>query len=67
MDQKRLEEMVALAAAKLNMSPSRLKSAAMSGNVEEILSKMDEKSAEKIRTAMSDKALTDRLAEKLKK
>ncbi len=67
MDEKQLEKMLNLAASKLGMSTDELKNAAKSGNVDSILSKMDKKSAEKARSVLKDKKLTDELAEKFKK
>ena len=67
MDEKQLEKMLNMAAAKLGMSTDELKNAAKSGNVDSILSKMDAKSAEKARSVLKDKKLTDELAEKFKK
>lgn len=67
MDEKQIENLIKLAAQKLNMNPEELKSTAMSGNVDALLSKMDKKSADKVRSAMKDKNLTDSLAEKFKK
>lgn len=67
MDEKQLEKMLNLAAAKLGMSTDELKNAAKSGNVDSILSKMDKKSQERARAVLKDKKLTDELAEKFKK
>lgn len=67
MDEKQIDKMIAMAASKLGMSPEQLKSTAMSGNVDGILSRMDKSSADKIRSAMNDKKLTDNLAQKFKK
>lgn len=67
MNEQQLEKMIALAAAKLKMSPDELKKNALSGNVDGILSKMDKNSADKVKKAMADKKLTDELAEKFKK
>lgn len=66
MDKNQLEKMIALAAAKLNMKPEDLKSSALSGDIDSLLSKMDKSSADKVRNAMKDKNLTDTLQEKLK-
>ncbi len=67
MDEKQLEKMIALAAAKLKMSPEELKKSALSGNVDGILSKMDKSSADKVKKVMADKKLTEELAQKFKK
>ncbi len=66
-DNAKFEQMLALAASKLNMTPEQLKKAAQSGNTDDILSHMDKASADKIRSALSDKALTERLSEKFGK
>lgn len=67
MDEKQIEKMLAVAAAKLGMSPEQLKASAMSGDVDGILSRMDKNSADKVRSAMSDKKLTEELKQKFKK
>ncbi len=67
MDEKQIEKMISVAAKKLGMTPEQLKNTAMSGDVDGILSKMDKSSADKVRSAMADKKLTDELANKLKK
>ena len=61
MDEKQVEKLINLAAAKLGMSPEQLKSAAKNGNTDEILSHLDGKSAEKVRNAMKDKRVTDEI------
>ena len=66
MDEKQIEKMIALAAAKLGMSPDQLKNSAKSGNVDDIISKMDQKSADKVRSLMKDKKLTEEIMEKFK-
>ncbi len=67
MDEKQIEKMLNMAAKKLGMTPEQLKNAATSGNVDGILSKMDKSSADKVRSMMSDKKLTDELTQKFKK
>ena len=67
MDEKQIEKMISMAAKKLGMTPEQLKESAMSGNVDGILSKMDNFSADKVRSVMSDKKLVDDLANKFKK
>ena len=66
MDEKQLEKMLTLAAAKLNMKPEELKASALSGDINSILSKMDEKSAEKVKSAIKDKNLTNDMLKKFK-
>ncbi len=61
MKESQIEQMLKIAAAKLNMSPEQLKSAASSGDVNSILSKLDKKSAQKVQSVMSDKKVTDEL------
>ncbi len=67
MDEKQLEKMISMAAKKLGMTPEQLKETAKSGKVDDILSRMDKSSADKVRSAMSDKKLNEELANKLKK
>jgi hypothetical protein len=67
MDEKQIEKMIAMAAAKLGMTPDELKNSAKSGNVDAIFSKMDKASVEKAKAVLKDKKLTDELAEKFKK
>lgn len=67
MTESQIEKMIAAAAAKLGMSADALKSKAMSGDVDGILSHMDSSSAEKVRSAIKDKKLTDELSKKFNK
>lgn len=67
MDEKQIEKMLQMAAKKLGMTPEDLKASAKSGNVDGILSKMDKSSAEKVRSMMADKKLTDELNKKFNK
>ncbi len=67
MDEKQIEKMLAMAASKLGMSPEQLKASAMSGDVDQILSRMDKGSADKVRSAMKDKDLAEKLAQKYNK
>lgn len=67
MDEKQLEKMLEMAAKKLGMTPDELKNSAKSGNVDGILSRMDKSSADKVRSMMTDKNLTDELSKKFNK
>lgn len=67
MDEKQIEKMLEMAAKKLGMTPEDLKASAKSGNVDGILSKMDKSSADKVRSMMADKKLTDELNKKFNK
>lgn len=67
MDEKQIEKMLEMAAKKLGMTPEELKTSAKSGNVDGILSKMDKSSADKVRSMMADKKLTDELNKKFNK
>ncbi|MBE6798384.1 MAG: hypothetical protein E7525_01180 [Ruminococcaceae bacterium] len=64
MKDSQIEQLLALAAAKLNMSPSELKSAAQNGDTNAIFSKLDKKSAEKVQSVMNNKRLTDEIMKK---
>ncbi len=64
MDEKQIEKMLEMAAKKLGMTPEDLKNSAKSGNVDGILSRMDKSSADKVRSMMADKKLTDELNKK---
>lgn len=67
MDEKQVEKLLNLAAAKLGMSAEQLKNAAKSGNTDEILSHLDGKNAEKVRNAMKDKRITDEIMKSINK
>lgn len=67
MDEKQVEKLLGLAAAKLGMSAEQLKKAAKDGNTEEILSRLDGKNAEKVRNAMKDKHATDEILRSINK
>lgn len=67
MDERQIEKMLEMAAKKLGMSPDELKNSAKSGNVDGILSRMDKTSADKVRSMMADKKLTDELNKKFNK
>ncbi len=67
MDEKQVEKLLGLAAAKLGMSTEQLKNAAKSGNTDEILSHLDGKSAEKVRNAMKDKRVADEIMKSINK
>ncbi len=67
MDEKQIEKMINMAAKKLGMTPEQLKNTAMSGNIDGILEKMDKSSADKVRSVMADKKLTEDIANRLKK
>lgn len=64
MKESQIEQLMKLAAAKLNMSPEQLKTAASSGDVNSILSNLDQKSAEKVKSVMNNKQITDELIKK---
>ena len=64
MDEKQLAQMLQLASKKLGMTPEELKEKAMSGDVDSILSKMDKSSADKVKSIMKDKNITEELAKK---
>ena len=66
-DEKQVEKLLSLAASKLGMSTEQLKNAAKSGNTDEILSHLDEKNAEKVKSAMKDKRITDELMKSINK
>lgn len=67
MDEKQLAQMLQLASKKLGMTPEELKQTAMSGDVDSLLSKMDKSSAEKVKSIMKDKNITEELAKKFNK
>ena len=67
MDEKQLAHMLQIASKKLGMTPEELKQTAMSGDVDSILSKMDKSSAEKVKSIMKDKNITEELAKKFNK
>lgn len=67
MDEKQLEKMLSLAASKLGMTPEQLKKAATDGNTEEILSHMDKSKADKVRSVMKDKKMTDSILNSINK
>ena len=67
MDEKQLALMLQLASKKLGMTPEELKQKAMSRDVDSLLSKMDKSSAEKVKSIMKDKNITDELAKKFNK
>ena len=59
MNEKQIEKMLNTAAAKLGMSPEQLKKAATSGDMNSIFSHMDKGAADKVRSALNDKKVTD--------
>lgn len=67
MDEKQLALMLQLASKKLGMTPEELKQKAMSGDVDSLLSKMDKSSADKVKSMMKDKNITEELAKKFNK
>ena len=67
MDEKQIEKLLEMAAKKLGVAPDELKNSAQSGNVDSILSRMDKSSADKVRSMMADKKLTDELNKKFNK
>ncbi len=67
MDEKQLNAMLQMASKKLGMTPEELKTAAMSGDVNSLLSKMDKSSADKVKAVMKDKSITDELAKRFNK
>lgn len=67
MDEKQLAQLLQLASKKLGMTPEELKQKAMSGDVDSLLSKMDKSSAEKVKSIMKDKNITEELAKKFNK
>lgn len=67
MDEKQLAQMLQLASKKLGMTPEELKEKAMSGDVDSILSKMDKSSADKVKSIMKDKNITEEFAKKFNK
>ena len=67
MNEKQIEKMLSLAASKLGMTPEQLKKAATEGNSEEILSHLDKSKADKVRSVMNDKDLTDSIINSLGK
>ncbi len=67
MDEKQLAQMLQIASKKLGMTPEELKQTAMSGDVDSLLSKMDKSSAEKVKSIMKDKNITEELAKKFNK
>ena len=67
MDEKQIQKMLNLAANKLGMTPEQLKKAATSGDTEAILSRLDKSNADKVRSAMNDKNITDSILKSIKK
>jgi hypothetical protein len=61
MDEKQMNSLLNTAAAKLGISPEQLKKTATSGDMNGILSHMDKSSADKVRSALNDKKITDNL------
>lgn len=66
MDEKQLNKMLSMAAAKLGMEPDGLKKALGNGDINGILSHMDKDSADKVRKAMNDKQVTEDIMKNLK-
>lgn len=64
MKDSQIEQLLKLAAAKLNMTPEQLKAAAKSGDTGAIFSKLDKQSAEKVQSVMNNKQLTDEILKK---
>lgn len=66
MDEKQIEKMLNMAAAKLGMSPEQLKKAAIDGNTEQILSHLDKSKADKVRSVMNNKQMTENILKSIK-
>ncbi len=66
MDEKQIEKMLNMAAAKLGMSPKQLKKAAIDGNTEQILSHLDKSKADKVRSVMNNKQMTENILKSIK-
>lgn len=58
MDDKQIQKLLNAAANKLGMSPEQLLQAASKGDMNSILSHLDDSSASKVRSAMNDKKIT---------
>ncbi len=67
MDEKQMEKMLNLAAMKLGMTPEQLKKAATEGNTEAILSRLDKSKADKVRSVMKDKNMTNSILNSINK
>ncbi len=66
MNEKQLEKMLNMAALKLGMTPEQLKKAATDGNTEAILSHLDKSDAQKVRSVMNNKQMTDDILKSIK-
>lgn len=66
MKDSQIEQLLALAAKKLNMSTDELKSAAQSGDTNAILKKLNKDDAKKMESVMNNKQLTDELLKKFR-
>ncbi len=66
MDEKQIEKMLNMAAAKLGMTPEQLKKAATDGNTEAILSHLDKSKADKVRSVMNNKQMTEDILKSIK-
>ena len=64
MKDSQIEQLLALAAAKLNMSPNELKAAAQSGDTNAIFKNLDKKDAQKVQSVMNNKQLTEEIMKK---
>lgn len=64
MKDSQIEQLLNLAAAKLNMTPEQLKTAASSGDMNAVLGRLDKTSAEKVKRAMNNKQVTEELMKK---
>lgn len=67
MDEAQIGKMLNTAAARLGMTPEELKTAVSGGDVNSIMSRLDKGSAEKVKKAMSNKDITDKILSAINK
>ena len=64
MKDSQIEQLLALAASKLNMSPSELKTAAQNGDTNAIFKNLSQKDVQKVQSVMNNKQLTEEIMKK---
>ena len=67
MDESQIDKMLQTAAARLGLTPEQLKTAMTNGDVEGIMSRLDDDSAQKVKKAMNNKFVTDSILAAFKK
>lgn len=66
MKDSQIEQLLALAAKKLNMSTNELKATAQSGDTAAILKRLSKDDAKKMESIMNNRQLTDEIIKKFK-